>query len=526
MRLALCAAVLASFALAPSALGRSITSAAVALDRRQEVEAAEVGWALRTFLQNDPRADYVDLAAKAEGDGPAQRALKADQAKASYGKGLEALDEMDVATAIERFTEAEHALEASDLAQNMPLLLDVIAAKALALHAKGEKTEAGNEFSKLYTLKPYNVDPKRLTPEASQVVEEVRSRIGGVPSTILEVQTPPAAAWIFVDGVYHGVSPLEAKGFAPGMHYITAVAPGYDLQQQRHVVGPGLIAKIPMEPSLAGQALLAKLHQVQAALVIGQGAGGPEAAAVAQWARTDEVLVVGVRRVNAAIVVSGLRVTVDGRVLAAAERELGTRVVSSDIEEFARSLLSSDVPRVAPVAVAPLAVAATPTLVEPPIDLRGSGKRGSGIALLSIGGLTVTSGVILGLVASQRAGDARAVPQVDLQAKAQTSGNAHDLALGADVCYTLGAVVGAAGIVLIVLGGLDATRPAEPEKAAPVLTPTRSKPGENDKDLDKEKDKPKPKDKPKEKGKDDEEDLQLSFGPTRGGAAVFLRGVF
>jgi hypothetical protein len=521
MRLKICAVVLASLALAPPASGRSITSAAVALDRRQEVEAAEVGWALRTFLQNDPRADYVDLAAKAEGDGPAQRALKADQAKASYAKGLEALDEMDVPTAIERFTEAEKLLEQSDLALNMPLLLDVMAAKALALHARGEKAEAGNEFSKLYTLKPYTVDPKRLTPEASATVEEVRSRIGGVPSTILEVQTPPAAAWVFVDGVYQGVSPLEAKGFAPGMHYITAIAPGYDQVQERHVVGPGLVAKVAMSPSLAGQALLAKLRQAQAALVLGQGAGGPEAAAVAQWAKADEVLVVGVRRVNEAIVVSGLRVAADGRILAAADRELGTRVVSVEIEEFARTLLASDVPRAAPLPVTLVGPSAVPTIVSPPLDLAGSGFRGSGIALVSIGGLVVTAGVVSGVLANQRAADARAVPQVDKQAKAQVSANARDLALAADLCYVGGAIVGAAGIALVVLGALDAKKPAKPEPVAPAVTPSKSKPREQEKEKDKDKEKKRDKDKEL-----DEDDLHLSFGPTAGGAAILLRGVF
>jgi hypothetical protein len=150
-------------------------------------------------------------------------------------------------------------------------------------------------------------------------------------------------------------------------------------------------------------------------------------------------------------------------------------------------------------AAAPPASLASLAAFEP-----GRGKRGAGIALTSIGGLTATAGGILGLLANFKAADARGVPQIDRQAKDQTTADAHNLALAADLCYTAGAIVGATGIALIVLGALDATKPSSPEPA----TPSPSKP-RRDKDKD-----------------SSDDDLSLSLAPTVGGAAIFVRGGF
>ncbi|HEY3451377.1 MAG TPA: PEGA domain-containing protein [Myxococcales bacterium] len=525
--------------LSSAAEGRSVTSAAVALDRRQEAEAAQVAWSVRTFLQNDPRADYLDLAARAEGEGPTLRMQKVEQAKLALAKGLNSFDEMDVPAALGHLDEAQKLLEATDLAVSMPVLLDVLAARGLALFAKGDRAEASNTFALLFTLRSYEVDPKRLTPEASAVLEESKARVATVAPTLIEVQSQPAAAWIFVDGVYRGVSPLEAKGFAPGVHYVTAVAPGYEFAQQRSLVGPGLITKLPLNPSPTGQTVLAQLRQVQAGML--SGAGADAVAALARWAKTEEALVVGVRRQDASLVLTGLRVAGDGQVLARAERSVGAKVVPSDVEDFTRALLATDLPRAVagavpagPVPGAPVVVPAAALAAKAPAppNLAGAGKRGMGIALLSIGGIVATAGGVVGGLAEITAKDARGVAQVDLQRKAQLTSRTRDLALAADLCYTGAALSAAAGITLIVLGALEAKNPepAKAENAKPiqldkVQEPDRLDDGTAPKEQP-EKPKEKEKLKPKERDPFGDDEPSVGFAPTPGGAAIFVRGVF
>lgn len=539
--------VVALLALSSTAQARSITAAAVALDRRQDAEAAQVGWSVRTFLQNDPRADYVDPGVRAEGDGPAQRAQKVDLARQALAKGLNAFDEMDVPVALGHFDEAQKLLEATDLSASMPVMLDVLAAKALALFAKGDKVEATNTFTLLFTLRAYEVDPKRLTPEASAVLEEAKSRVAGMTPTLIEVQTPPASAWVFVDGLYRGVAPLEAKGFTPGLHYVSAVAPGYDFAQQRALVGPGLITKLALTPSPTGPTLLAQLRQVQAGMLSGSGADA--VAALARWAKTDEALVVGVRRQDASLVLTGLRAAADGFVLARAERDIGAKVSPADVEDFTRSLLAGDLPRASaglqpgpgtvagPQIIVPAAALARPA--PPPPNLAGAGKRGMGIALLSIGGIAASAGGVVGGFAELWADKARKVPQLDVQKREQLTGRTRDLALAADLCYTGGALSAAAGITLIVLGALEAKKP-EPAKAEPpkpikldkVQEPDRLDDGvQKEPPKDQEPPKEKPKDTPRDKERDpfgDDETGSLTPGlaPTPGGIAIFVQGVF
>jgi hypothetical protein len=449
-------------ALATPALAqpRKIATLAVALDRRLEVEAAMAGVALRRTLQNDARFEAVDLTAAALGEG---RAPQARKAHALVAEALQLLDEMKEKRAAHKASEALAACEAADLTSAFPDLLDALAARALAYSAIRDRGDAKAELSRLFALKPdYKLDPRRLPPDLAQRSEEARLKVSRAPRVALEVRSAPVPAEVFVDGTYRGIAPLEVRGLAPGDHYLTLRAPGYDLAQERRPAGLGTPVELSLVPAPAENGLLALIRTIKSSLPPGSEGGG---ASLARWAGADEVLVVGLQKKGEATWAVATRFAPDGRMLASLEEALPT---PEGIEALAHEVLLMAPAK--PVAVATPHPSETPASAVTEVAAtrttsntrRALGFTAGGVGVAALGG-----GIAMGLSASAKAKDARATPQLDQDLYRSRRDSARKLAIGADVLYGVAALGAAAGTWLLFTGN---SRPV----SAPASATTES----------------------------------------------------
>jgi hypothetical protein len=458
---ALAAAVSACLAAAPArAETRKVAAAAVALDPTLEGEAALATAALEASLARDARVSAVSLVAVARG-GPDERRARADEAGKLLPLAVDAFDGMEFATALLKARAAVALYEESDLRESMGALLDAIAIEALALFAQGKKNDARTAMNRLLLLKPdYKWNPARLTPEASKLCEEARSKLRSRPKGSLEVRTQPVSALVFVDGVLKGTSPLALSDLVAGSHHVTAYAAGYALAQDKGFAGPGGATALTLSPLADGQRLLALLQGLR-------DAPGPDAAgALARWAKADEVLAVALKSSGRGLVASALRADSKGRLIAKADRTLAGRgeAARADLDALARELLSAaEAPQTEAVATT-AAKAPPPPVVEKASSPINAG-RVAGFTLLGVGLAAGITGLTLGLNVQNLASKARATPQVNQTAYNQLVSDGKTRALAADVMY------GVCGATLITSIILLATQSGDPSAPTATLAP-------------------------------------------------------
>ncbi len=320
---------------------RKVAALCVAVDRRLDQDAAAAGVALQRALENDARVDAVNLTAMALGDG---RIRRAKDGAALLSEALGYLDEMNDKAALRKSTEAVAAFAESDLTVFFGGLLDSMAARAFALFMASEKEQLSAELVKLLTLKrDYVFDPQRATPAFLAVAAEARAVAGrGLGS--MEVRTSPAAAEVFVDGVYRGIAPASVAGLAQGIHFVTLRALGYEVAQQRAPAGSAAPMSVVLKPAANERGLLELIRAVKSGTPPGSGGA---ATALAEWARADEVLVVALQRKGDGTSAVVARYASGGRVVASAEEPIKK---PEAVEELARKVLfqAAEEPRVPP----------------------------------------------------------------------------------------------------------------------------------------------------------------------------------
>ncbi len=445
-----------------SAQPRKIAGLVVALDRRLEGDAAAASAHLQRLLQNDLGVDALDLTALALGESRAEQEKKAS---ASSAEALALLDEMKEGSALQKATEAVAAYELSDQTRAFPGLLDAIAAQVLAHSALGNKTQAAKELAHLFSLRPdYKLDSRRVAPALAALIEEKRAKAKGAPRVALDIRSAPVAAEVFVDGLFRGVTPLEVAELAQGNHYISLRAPGYDLTQERRWAGLGAPVALVLRPAPRERGLLELIRSLRGTDPPGSGGCG---GAIARWAGADDVLVIGLLKKADANWAVASRFSAGGQQLAAEEILVAE---PGAIDELARRLLRGPTPTAA-ATQAPLppppplpskAAPTAPTTVQTKATkaASSSSRRTWGFVAGGAGVAALGGGIVLGLMASSKAADARNTPQVRQSTYQSSKDSAKGLALGANISYGV-AVVGA-GVAILLLATADwGAKPAQ-----------------------------------------------------------------
>jgi hypothetical protein len=296
-----------------------VAGVALSVDRELDAEAVAAGIALQRLLATDSQREPLDLGGLALGEAHSLKAKKGDE---HLARALDLLDQMKEKAALEDATEAMEAFEDADLARDFAKLLDSIAVRALALYSGGSKEAMRAELVKLYALKAdYELDSDRANPDVLPMVVEARAEVGRAPRAMLEVISDPVPAEVFVDGIYRGIGAVSVPDLAPGRHFATLRALGYELAQQAVLAGPGQPGpvRLTLKPAANERGLLEVMDRLRKSSPPG---GDESAAALAKWANAEEALVVVLRRKGKDTWAQAVLAAANGNLMAAAEGRL------------------------------------------------------------------------------------------------------------------------------------------------------------------------------------------------------------
>lgn len=431
------------------------TVAVVPLEASARGRAATVERRLETWVAGDPRFIFVDLGAAARRPGVHRAAKAAVDLKA----GLAAYDTMQYQQALALLDKAANLYQRSDLAHHLDGLLDVYAARALALYYAGRVADARNQLTDLFTLAPtYTLPASRMTPEVAKLASQIRGTVRGTDPTSLEIHSDPVPAQVYVDGHYAGVTPVVVPNLIAGHHFVAARADGYAVAYTQGLAAPGQIVTLHLDPAARGP----RLHTLERDLAAGLDSRNPSgpAAAIARFAHAASVLVVGVSTSDTGSVhLIGVRVAADRHILAYSETNLPSSGSGPAIDVFAGRLHAHDRPR---------GPGGRPITALSPAG-HGLGMRGWGYVTGGTGAVALAAGIAIGLTASATGAKARAVPQADNATYQKLMGQARGEALTANVLYGVGAVGIGVGLYLMFAGGHSA--PASSDSSVFSLAP-------------------------------------------------------
>ncbi len=389
----------------PVAAQPKVTTAVVALEPSLETQSL-VDWsALGAAAAGDPRLTYV-APGQAASPELATRGKKAAEARAAYAAALAAFDDASMAAALEQANVALGLFEASDLSQAFPDFVECIALKALILQVTGAPgTES--ELRRLFTLAPgLRLDSPRYNPGFTKLAESARTRLGRLSRVPLEVRTPGASALAYVDGVFHGVTPVVVRGLPPGPHVVTLISPGTAVFQATAVAGPGKVFEASIPSSAEASALKAHLESLRTGLR--NGKVSTPALKLARWSGAEEVLMVALAPVDGGVRATFTRLLPDGRRIEGSHT--GGLTAVEERVKAALALLDQQPPDLTPPP-------RSSTREEPVVSLRqgpaGWEPKTWGLVSLGAAAAAATGGVLLGLSAQQQALDTRKVPQTD-----------------------------------------------------------------------------------------------------------------
>ncbi|NOK14923.1 PEGA domain-containing protein, partial [Corallococcus exercitus] len=419
----------------PSATGPRVAVVAIPVDASLEGEALALAHWAEQAVARSGRLELVRLTDALDPQGASARQAKAVEGNAALKDGLKAYDELDTVKALQSFDKAVKDYEQSDLSRAFPLLSRARVMKAATQVANGENKAAELEMRGVLAVDPRaTFNPNFFPPEEVAFVEKERkAQLDGAQAT-LSVRTQPAAAQVFVDGAYRGVSPLALTGLTRADHYVTLVAPGYVVTEGRAREGESsfTLTKLPVQQRYA--ALVERIaknpdeeDRDKALQELGALAGVPQVLA----------LVVRGGPGNAPLTVTGLRMDVaDGHNQAYALGQVPRGdAMATGSEALLTGLVAQDAARVDGKPVKHFAGGG------------GVSRRTAGYVLLATGVALLAGGIYFGLEASSKADAFKTAPQGSTRAEdLKSTGKTY--ALVADIGVLAGLVSAGAGSYL------------------------------------------------------------------------------
>lgn len=437
---------------------------AVPLDSAARAHAPHLAVVGARAVAEAGRFEAVDLAQALDAEGTKARTAKAEEGAAAFAEGKRAYDdELDTQKALVQFDRAVRAFEASDLLKHFADLSRARVMKVASQVANGETKAAELEVEKLLGMDPKaQFSPNYFPPEFVTFVEKTRAAVLAEADVSMEVKTEAAPAQVYVDGQFRGVTPAQVGGLTRAEHYVTVLAPGYAVAQERARGGE---VDIELTPTKGAPRLQAAMDRIS------RDADGPgrDAAAVelGTLAGAQQVLVLLARggSLKTPVEVTAVRLDVaDGHNWGYAK---GSAPVGDGMEPAAKPLLASvvgvDAPRVGGKPVTHFGSGGPST-----------GKRTAGYVLMATGAALLAGGVAFGLEASSRADRFNSLAQTDPRA-ANVRSEGKSFALIADVGMVAGLAAAGVGTWMAFFSGKGSgdsgAKSVAPVEPAPVSRP-------------------------------------------------------
>lgn len=435
----------------------------VGLDQGAFAQTARLAYFAEQSALRSDRFDVVKLTEALDPENARARASRFDEAEAMMKQGRKAYDDLDTLKALQQYEKAVKLYEQTDLTKNFPSLVQGWLMKIASMIANGENKAAEAELDRIIPLDPRaTLDVNLFPPDAVAYAEKVKKAANGNANNTLEVKTAPVNAQVYVDGRFQGIAPIKVTGLTPAEHYVTVIAPGFSLGQQRHRSGVAdfELRKADGFPRYQAAADKVKLDPE-----------GPQRDLAAQefgrFLGVDQVLLAVLKKSTAGekVEITALRIEVkDGHNHSYKTGELR---------------LDDGLPQAADGFFTSLHATDDPKKGGPVTHFAGgggSGKKTLGYALLGVGGALVAGGLFFGLSASGQSGRFRnELAQTDPQS-AGVASTGRTYALLADIFVIAGLGAGGAGGYFAFAGGGGGKGSVEP-------APEKKKPPKNDDDL-------------------------------------------
>lgn len=426
---------------------------AVVVEGNALAQAARVQEILNTVLQGDDRFEALDSFAIFDPMGLEYRKDQQERGSDALRHGREAFDSLDLDLGVEFLERSISAFEESALWETFPSLVDAMALRII-IRWSDDLGRSRSDIEKLVAIAPEVEFPFELTPGDLQAeVQRAKENLLGTRRYNLDVNTSPVSARVYVNGEFKGYSPLTVRGLVKGEHYVSLVAPGYRVDQQRVPVGAGASHSV----TLAHADRSAPFHTYLARIIenFGEDLELPHAQNLARVADADQLLVAGVSREQGRIRLDLHRVArSDGHVLAMESAQFAENAPDLDerIEAMTFRVLARDRarqsngdPRTFKSGFAAFVESITPS--EPTLR----------IGTLALSGALLVAGGTVGIVAQKQHSDFRALPQTSPELDARIS-SGRAAAITSDILIGLGLVAGGTWAWLQ-FGRKDATPP-------------------------------------------------------------------
>lgn len=331
----------------PAARARTkLLPVAVALTDNASAQTTAVAVAVESAARQSTRHVFVDPVERFDPLGVETRRSNEERGQDGMVHGRKAFDNLEVGLGTESFERAITALEQSALWRTFPRLIEALTMR-LVVKWSEDPAAVRRDLAKLVSLDPKVRFPPELTPPDLELeVQRARQVHLAEPKFAVDVSTTPVAARVYVNGIYRGTAPVSVRGLAPGEHYVSLVAPGYAVVQQKFRAGPGAAYALTLKPAERSRPVMTYLDRVVAAF--GEEDEVTSAQSLARMMDAEEVLVAGVRRRQGQVEVELHRIAGnDGHVLAVetARFEENAQDLPARVENFARRVLAHDRPR-------------------------------------------------------------------------------------------------------------------------------------------------------------------------------------
>jgi hypothetical protein len=452
----------------PGAAGPKLTVVVVPLDAAAQSQAPRLLAQAEQAVAGAGRFELARLVDALDAQGARAREQQALQAAAAFQEGQKAYDELDTQKALEQFELAAKTYESSDLTRHFEDMSRARVMKIASYVANGDTKEAARLLKDVLARNPRaEFSPNFFPPDQLALVEKTRKAVLAEADRTLEVSTGTVSAQIFLDGQPEGTSPLKLSDLSRADHYVTAVAPGYALAQERV---SGTEVSLTLQPVPAAPRLRALVQRV---------ANEPEGEdrdkalrELGTLAGAQQVLALLVRAAPGAgphdAIALRLEVA-DGHSLGYATGPVPSSGEAMDpaIQALLGKVLEADAPR----AGGPVSHFAS----SPP----SAGRRTAGYVLLATGVALVAGGVYFGLEASSKADGFKRTPQTSPRAE-QLRSDGKTYALVADIGIISGLASAGAGTWLAFFSGKGSAKkqpapsraPAQPPEPTPAPEPT------------------------------------------------------
>jgi DNA segregation ATPase FtsK/SpoIIIE-like protein len=440
-----------SFASAPEALvtttlsagGPKISVVVVSLDAKASAQQGALEGAAEDALIRASRFTVL-LNHEAFNPGAAKKRAEALSEAADMVKfGMKSLEELDNVKATESFTAAIETLETGDLSRDFTALLEAWTMKAAGHATGGENGPAKKDIESVIGLNAKaEFSPTYFPPDLLKFTEAQRKLTANAKGELL-VRTEPAGARVWVDGTYRGVSPVSVAGLTANKHYVTAALGGYALGQSQASPGEEVISLAAAELAPGFKKAVTDIKKDPEGVTRDLAAQ-----TLGKAAQLDQVLLVLAKKSVAGEKFDLIALRLETRDQHNAAYKAAT-VSPTDPEALAAffdSLTGRDAKRDGK---------------EPVHHFKGGGgsdvKTIAGVSLLGLAGVSVATGVVFGVLASNNAAAYRTTPQTRSFDSANLARDGRTFSIVADVSYLVAIAAGATGGVLLLTnkGGSD-----------------------------------------------------------------------